>query len=127
MVAYKEHLHPTFNTTHIASTMNERSGNTQGAIYPPVSQHWMTPKQARYGARVALLVLGLISVVFVFGMGASFSMQKKDFKLRMGTDPLEGTVLEPDFGKARMLEDEDSGDDDDNHYDNDDENDDEFS
>ena len=88
-------------------------------MYPDVSEHWMPSKQARYGARMAVLVLGLIAVV-VFGVGASFSMDNKKggLNLRMGTDPREGTILEPDFGKARMLEpkDEDSssdGDDDD--------------
>ena len=98
---------------------NEGIENTED-----VSEHWMSPKQARYGARMAVLVLGLIAVVVFVGVGASFSIETKEgLNLRMGMDPREGTVVEPDFGKARMLEDEDSsidndGDDDDDDDDN---------
>jgi outer membrane biosynthesis protein TonB len=96
------------------NTLNEGSENTQ---YQEGSEHWMSTKQARYGARVAVLVLGLISVVVV-GLGASFVMEKKGLNLRMVTDATEGTLPEPDFGKARMLEDGDDDDDDDDDGDN---------
>ena len=68
-----------------------------GAMYhDDGTEHWMSTKQARYGARVAVLVLGLISVVVV-GLGASFVMEKKGLNLRMGTDARGGTL------EARML------------------------
>jgi Cytochrome b5-like Heme/Steroid binding domain len=89
---------------------NEGSENTQVAMYHDGSGHWMSPKQARYGARVAVLVLGLISVV-VFGVGASFLMENKGLNLRIGTDAREGTLPEPDFGKARMLKGKDKDND----------------
>jgi cytochrome b involved in lipid metabolism len=79
------------------NTHNKGSDNTMGAMYhDDGTEHWMSPKQARYGARVAVLVLGLISVVVV-GLGASFVMEKKGLNLRMGTDAREGTL------EARML------------------------
>jgi Cytochrome b5-like Heme/Steroid binding domain len=99
---------------------NEVSENTQGVMYQVGTENWMSPKQARYGARVAVLVLGLISVV-VFGLGASFVMEKKGLNLRSSTDAREATLPEPDFGKARMLDgdDGDDGDDDDDDDDDD--------
>ena len=86
------------------------SEKTQGVTNQDGTEHWMSPKQARYGARVAVLVLGLISVVV---LGASFSMEKKGLKLRIGTDTLEGTLPEHYFGKARMLHGDNEDEDDD--------------
>ena len=59
-----------------------------------VSQHSLKspPKKARHGgARLVVLVLGLIGVV-VSGVGASFFMEKKGLNLKTDTDLGEGMV-----------------------------------
>ena len=60
------------------------SQNDETAPNAPGEHSLKTLKQARYGARLVVLVLGLISVV-VFGVvGASFFMEKnKDLNLNI--------------------------------------------
>jgi len=69
---------------------NEAAENAHCVVYQDVSEELKYTSQARY-ARMGVLVLGLVSVV-VFGVGASFFMEKFDVNLKSGTDPREGTM-----------------------------------
>ena len=69
---------------------NERAENAHDVVYQDVSEELKSPSQARYYARMGVLVLGLVSVV-VFGVGASFFMETNDLNFKSGTDPRQGT------------------------------------
>ena len=74
---------------------NERAENAHDVVYQDVSEELKSPSQARYYARMGVLVLGLVSVV-VFGVGASFFMETNDLNFKSGTTSLRLSEVIPE-------------------------------